>query len=52
MTVVDLKDVCRAHGLSAGSLKKDLVTRLSEFMELIAVHDDDAAAKLLEECEV
>ena len=53
VTVVDLKDICRAHGLSAGGLKKDLVARLSEFMESLVVHDDNdaAAAELLEECE-
>ena len=52
MTVVDLKDICRAYGLSTGGLKNDLVARLSEFMESLAVYDDDAAVGLLEECEV
>ena len=51
MTVVDLKDICRAYGLSTGGLKNDLVARLSEFMESLAVYDDDAAVGSLEECE-
>ena len=40
MTVVDLKDTCRVYGLSTGGLKKDLVDRVSVFMESLAMHDD------------
>ena len=52
MTVIDLKDICRACGLSTGGIKKDLVTRLSELIELLAAHNDDTIAELLEECDV
>ena len=49
--IVNLMDICRAHRLSTFSLRKDLVDRLSKFIESLAVHDDNVAAKLLEECE-
>ena len=52
MTVIDLKDICRVYRLSTSGLKKDFVTRLSEIIELLAVHDDKAAAESLEEYEV
>lgn len=40
MTAVDLKDACRLHGLSAGGLKKDLVDRMSAFMESLVMNND------------
>ena len=52
ITTVDLKDVSRTHRLSTGRMKKDLVARLSEFMESLAVCNNDAVAESLEECNV
>ena len=49
MTIINLKDICRMRGLSAGRIKKDFVTRLSKFMESLVVYDNDAVTELLEE---
>ena len=52
MIIVDLKDICRMYRLSTGRLKKDLIDRISVFIESLVVYNNIDVDGLLEECEV
>ena len=51
VTILDLKNAHGTHRLSRSRLKKDLVARLSEYIESLAVCNNTNANRLLEECE-
>ena len=51
ITIIDLKDICRTHRLSTIRIKKDLVARLSEFIESLAAYNNNTIAESLEGCD-
>jgi len=51
ITIVDLKDIYRMYRLSTSGLKKDLIDRISVFMESLAVYNNIDVDGSLEECE-
>ena len=50
--IANLKNTHMAHRLNMGRLKKDLVARLSKFIELLAVCNNADVDRLLEEYEM
>lgn len=48
LTVIELKDICRTHGLTVGGRKADIVERLTSFMETLSTIDEDDAKELID----